>query len=154
MVINSETEWIERRLSLGTVAQWSANEIRLISELAFNLSEQGRNEEAIRLFEGLHTLAPATIYFQSALGSLYLRVGMLDKAIEYLTKVLNDTPDDLASRINRGEAFLRLGEMEKAKDDLEIVSNQTANNSDNVSKMSVTRAKALYYSIENKTFKI
>ena len=69
-MIQFEQEWLNGSVSLGAVTGWTADEIRLISELGYALAKQGLNQEAIVIFEGLMVLAPATTYFEAALGAL------------------------------------------------------------------------------------
>ena len=120
-MLQVEEEWLHGRITLGTAAKWTAEEIRLVSELGFALAEQGRNAEAIAVFEGLSALTPATTYFQSALGALFLRENQMEKAIFHLTQVIAADPHDLTAYLNRGEAYLRLKNFEKAREDLIIV---------------------------------
>ncbi len=119
-----EQQWINGKVTLGAAANWSADEIRLVSELGYALAEQGRNTEAIAIFEGLVALAPATVYFESALGSLWLREKSYQRAIQYLDKAVASDPNNIPTRVNRGEAFLQLGEFAKAKKDLVFVLRQ------------------------------
>lgn len=144
-----EKEWIEGNITLGAAAQWSADEIRLVSELGYALAEQGRNAEAIAIFEGLVALAPATVYFESALGALWLREKNYKRAIRYLDEAVESDPKNIPTRVNRGEAFLQTGELEKAKADLEFVLNQNieTNEKDLLHQCKV-RAKALLFAVE------
>lgn len=112
-------EWLDGRISLGTAAEWNKDEIRIISEIAFSLAQQGRYQEAVVIFEGLVAIAPATAYFQSALGALYLRLKNLDKAINYLDAALKIETGDVVSLVNRGEAHLLAGHIAEARIDLE-----------------------------------
>ncbi len=68
-------KWLDGQISLGSAANWDKDEIRIISEIAYSLAQQGRLREAVVLFEGLLTIAPATAYFQAALGALFLSSG-------------------------------------------------------------------------------
>lgn len=103
-----DDDWLKGRASLGAAASWTAEEIRLIADLGFALAEHGRDEEALSIFEGLAALAPATGYFQSALGALLLRVGQLNRAEVHLNAALAADPLDMASLVNRGELYMRL----------------------------------------------
>jgi len=103
-----DEEWVKGRASLGAAAAWTAEEIRLIADLGFALAEYGRDQEALVIFEGLAAVAPATVYFQSALGALLLRVGELDRAVVHLNAALAADPQDMAALVNRGELFMRL----------------------------------------------
>lgn len=116
---NSMQEWLDGRISLGTAANWSKDEIRIISEIAYSLAQQGCFDEAIVLFEGLLAVAPATAYFQAALGALHLRSKNLPRAIEYLDAALANETEDLVSLVNRGEAHLLRGDQPQARRDLE-----------------------------------
>lgn len=116
-----EHEWINGGVSLGAAAGWTADEIRLVSELGFALAEQGRNYEAITIFEGLIAVAPATAYFEAALGALWLRENNPARALPHLNSALAADQNDIAARVNRGEVFLRLENYEGARIDLDFV---------------------------------
>jgi tetratricopeptide (TPR) repeat protein len=117
MLNTKDEEWVRGRSSLGAAADWTSEEIRLIADLGFALAEYGRNEEALTIFEGLAALAPATAYFQSALGALKLRTGDLLAALVHLNAALSADPEDLASLVNRGELYMKLNEYELATKD-------------------------------------
>lgn len=139
-----EQEWINGGASLGAAAGWTADEIRLVSELGFSLAEQGRIHEAIKIFEGLIALAPATSYFESALGALWLRENNPARALPHLNSALASDPNDLSARVNRGEVFLRLENFEGAQIDLNFVLDQENEPENKILFMqSLTRARAL-----------
>jgi predicted Zn-dependent protease len=149
MMIQFEHEWINGGISLGAAAGWTADEIRLVCELGFALAEQGRNREAITIFEGLLALAPATAYFETALGALWLRENDLARAAAHLDAALAADPRDLPTRVNRGEVYLRLENYEAARADLEYVLAQKRQTSDsNLLHQCVTRARALLLTVE------
>lgn len=116
---NSMQKWLDGQISLGAAADWETDEIRIISEIAYTLAQQGRIREAIILFEGLLALAPATAYFQSALGALFLRLKDYPQAVKYLDASLGIEPGEITSLVNRGEAHLRNGNIQKGISDLE-----------------------------------
>ncbi|MFN0122109.1 MAG: tetratricopeptide repeat protein [Blastocatellia bacterium] len=109
-----DEEWRQGRVSLGAAARWTAEEVRLVAELGYALAGQGRYDEALILFEGLAALAPATPYFQSALGALKLRLGRHAEALTHLNNALAANPADLSALVNRGEAYLSLGNYQAA----------------------------------------
>jgi tetratricopeptide (TPR) repeat protein len=113
-----EHEWLWGRATLGVAAGWTVEEMRLVADLGYALAEQGRDWEALIIFEGLATLAPATAYFHSALGALWLRLDEPRRAVEHLNKALGADSHDFNALLNRGEAFLHLGEHAAAKRDL------------------------------------
>lgn len=144
-----EQEWIEGNVTLGAAAQWSSDEIRLVSELGYALAEQGRNAEAIAIFEGLVALAPKTVYFDSALGALWLREKNYKRAIIYLDKAIEADPNSIPTRVNRGEANLQIGELETAGKDLDFVLTQTIDSKDkDLLEQCQTRARALRYAVD------
>lgn len=144
-----EQEWINGTISLGAAAGWTADEIRLVSELGFALAEQGRNHEAITIFEGLIALAPATAYFEAALGALWLRENNPARALPHLNSALAADPNDIPARVNRGEVFIRLENYEGARNDLTYVLNQnTKLENQNIIEKCFTRARALLYTAE------
>ena len=139
-------EWVQGRASLGAAGGWTAEEMRLVADIGFALAEQGRNEEATTIFEGLAALAPATAYFQSALGALWLRRGDPARALTHLEAALNADPDDLNALANRGEARLRLGDFVAARDDLQKVAASPAPPAG--ADAAVTRARALLRTLD------
>jgi tetratricopeptide (TPR) repeat protein len=148
-MIQFEQEWINGGASLGAAAGWAADEIRLVSELGFALAEQGRNHEAITIFEGLIALAPATTYFEVALGALWLRENNPARALPHLNAALAADPNDIPTRVNRGEVFLRLENYEGAKKDLKFVLRKRDKIlTNNLLEQCFTRARALLYTVE------
>lgn len=144
-----EQEWINGAVSLGAAAGWTADEIRLVSELGFALAEQGRNHEAITIFEGLIALAPATAYFEASLGALWLRENNPARALPHLNAALASDPNDIPARVNRGEVFILLENYEGARIDLNFVLNRkTAIENQNIIEKCLTRARALLYTAE------
>ena len=138
-----DEEWLEGRASLGAAAKWTAEEMRLVADIGYALAEQGRHDEAITVFEGLAALAPATAYFQSALGALWLRKGEPARALQYFEAALGAGPSDVSTLTNRGEALLQLGEGAAARRDFEAVLTLGARPDEPVSEMCLTRARAL-----------
>lgn len=116
---NQMQKWLDGQMSLGAAANWDTSEIRIISEIAYTLAQQGRAREAVVLFEGLVALAPATAYFQAALGALFLRLKNFPRAVEHLDAALAVEPNDIVSLVNRGEAHLRAGNIAAGRTDLE-----------------------------------
>lgn len=146
---NQMQKWLDGQISLGAAANWETSEIRIISEIAYTLAQQGRAREAVVLFEGLVALAPATAYFQAALGALFLRLKNLPRAIEHLDAALAIEPNDTSSLVNRGEAKLRGGNAAEARADFERAVRVGAQNFSNQSEvndesaLSIARARAL-----------
>ncbi|HET6975997.1 MAG TPA: hypothetical protein VFI24_06725 [Pyrinomonadaceae bacterium] len=138
-----DEDWLNGRASLGAAASWTPEEIRLIADLGFALAEHGRDDEALSIFEGLAALAPATGYFQSALGALLLRVGQLDRAELHLNAALAADPQDMASLVNRGELYMRLQRRELAIRDFVTLLDLPQIQADSDSSPYAVRARAL-----------
>lgn len=148
-MIQFEQEWINGGVSLGAAAGWTPDEIRLVTELGFALAEQGRHREAIAIFEGLVALAPATVYFETALGALWLRENEPARALPHLNAALASDPADVPARVNRGEVFLLLQNFEGAKADLIFVLKQkTPADRKALFEQCRTRARALLMTVE------
>lgn len=148
-MIQFEQEWINGGVSLGAAAGWTPDEIRLVTELGFALAEQGRHREAIAIFEGLVALAPATVYFETALGALWLRENEPARALPHLNAALAADPKDIPARVNRGEVFLLLQNLEGAKADLIFVLKQKApSDRKALFEQCRTRARALLMTVE------
>lgn len=148
-MIQFEQEWLNGNVSLGAVTGWTADEIRLVSELGFSLAKQGLNQEAIVIFEGLMVLAPATTYFEAALGALWLREDNPARALPHLNAALAADAKDIISRINRGEVFLKLENYEDARTDLTFVLRQKKSaESTALNEQSFVRARALLLAVE------
>lgn len=116
---NTMQRWLDGQISLGAAARWDKDEIRIISEIAYALAQQGRNQEAILLFEGLIAVAPGTAYFQSALGALHLRTGNFTQAVERFNAALSIEPNDIIALVNRGESHIKTGNIPEGRKDLE-----------------------------------
>lgn len=149
----AEREWLKGMATLGAATKWTADEIRLVTELGYGLAEQGRVGEAIVLFEGLAALAPATVYFQAALGALWLRENEFDKALRCLNQVLQSDAKNIVALVNRGEALMRLNERAAASRDLSKavqIAKETKRARDETSLegKSAIRARALLLALE------
>lgn len=143
---NMMQEWLVGKVSLGAAANWNKDEIRIISEIGYSLAQQGGYEEAIVLFDGLLSIAPATAYFHAALGALHLRLKNLNKSIDHLNAALKIESTDVISLVNRGEAHLLNGNIAQAKQDLEkalqLPQRRPAENSDLNNEIDLTLKRA------------
>jgi len=142
-------EWLAGRVSLGAAADWTPEDLRIVADLAWGLAEQGRNEEALTIFEGLAVLAPTTPYFQSALGALKMRMGDIDGALTHLDAALASDPADAAALVNRGEIYARVGKRADALQSLEAAISLSA--SSDRSGPVTTRARALIRRLAEET---
>ena len=151
---NQMQKWLDGQMTLGAAADWNKDEMRIISEIAYALAQQGRHREAIVMFEGLLAIAPATAYFQAALGALHLRLKDFSKAVEYLDAALEIEPSDLVSLVNRGEAKMRLEKTDDARADfvravdLAGANKRQVDNNEEIT-LAVKRARALLAALKS-----
>lgn len=85
------------------------------------LLNQGRLEDAKRIFEGLAVLDGRNPYIHGILGSIYQKQGNYSIALARYTMALNIFPDDMNSLLNRGEIFLKLGKFSEAAADFKKI---------------------------------
>ena len=136
-------DWLEGRASLGAAGAWTAEEMRLVADIGYALAEQGRHDEAVTIFEGLSALAPATAYFHSALGALWLRKNDPARAVEHLEAALAADPADLTALVNRGEAAMQLGDRDGARKHLLAALNLDPGDPHTTAAPALVRARAL-----------
>jgi tetratricopeptide (TPR) repeat protein len=146
MLRQIDEKWLLGQISLGAATEWTREEMRLIAELGYALAELGHNVEAIRIFEGLAALSPATAYFQAALGALQLRTGELGQALTHLDAALSADSTNLAALVNRGEVYLNLGNRTDAVNNLRAALKILPRHEEEIK--AATRARALLACIE------
>jgi predicted Zn-dependent protease len=146
MLRQTDEKWLRGQISLAAATEWTREEMRLVAELAFALAELGHDHEAIRIFEGLAALSPATAYFQAALGALELRTGELGQALAHLDAALSADPTNLAALVNRGEVYLNLGNRADAINNLQAALKILPRHQEEIK--AATRARALLASVE------
>ena len=88
------------------------------AEIAYNLFEQGKYEQAQTIVEGLVISNPYDGYFHGLLGAIYGRKGMHEEAQEEYSIAIDLDPTNLSAFVNRAEIFLQHGDIEKALRDL------------------------------------
>ncbi len=88
------------------------------AEIAYNLFEQGKYDQAQTIVEGLVISNPYDGYFHGLLGAIYGRKGMHEEAQEEYTIAIDLDPTNISAFVNRAEIFLQHGEIEKALKDL------------------------------------
>jgi len=99
----------------------SMDQAYAIAEIGFNLLNQGRLEDAEKIFVGLCAMNPQDGYYQSVLGSIFARQDKLDdakRALELAAKLGYEDPHVL---VNKAEISLRQGKLSEALPDLERV---------------------------------
>lgn len=88
------------------------------AEVAYNLFEQGKYDQAQTIVEGLVISNPYDGYFHGLLGAIYGRKGMHEEAQEEYSIAIDLDPANLSAFVNRAEIYLQHGEIDKALLDL------------------------------------
>jgi tetratricopeptide (TPR) repeat protein len=88
------------------------------AEIAYNLFEQGKYDQAQTIVEGLVIANPYDGYFHGLLGAIYGRKGMFDESRDSYTLSIQLDATNISSYVNRAEIYLQRGDVEKALKDL------------------------------------
>jgi len=86
------------------------------ASLGYNFYQQGKFEEAKRMFEGLAVIEPDSFYGYAGLGALALAKEPpdLDSALTNLRKAVELNPNEASIHANLGEALLRQAKLQEA----------------------------------------
>lgn len=90
------------------------DQVDAMAVLGFQLYDQGRNDEARAIFEGLIALDSRSYFGYAGLGALALAEEKLDEADTNLRKAIELKPEDPTVHANLGEVLLRQGKFEEA----------------------------------------
>ncbi|MFH1807772.1 MAG: tetratricopeptide repeat protein [Pseudomonadota bacterium] len=90
-----------------------------IAERGFKLLNEGKLDQAERIFKGLITLDPFDSYFHTVLGSIHQRRDLKDEAIEEYSRALKVNPYNATALANRGEIFFQQGRVLEATQDIQ-----------------------------------
>ena len=100
---------------------WTDDEVYLVAERAYSLYQQGRFREAAIIFRGLTALDPGNIYCRTALAAVSLALGDAQRAVQELSAILAQYPNDADTRARRCEAYCQLRRWDEARKDLEFL---------------------------------
>ena len=107
---------------MTTLAQYigiSAEQIRDITNQAFDLVDVGDLNGAIEIFNGLVALDSKNAGIQAALGSVFHQQGKLSEALAAYDTAIKLDGDTVLARVNRGELRCKRGDL-GGLDDLKI----------------------------------
>jgi tetratricopeptide (TPR) repeat protein len=93
--------------------QWTA-----LIVTGHNFFQQGRLQEASKIFEGLAVIDTHNPYIHGILGSIYQNQKKYDLALIRYDHAIALYPDDIQALVNRGEIHLTLGNFQQAAEDL------------------------------------
>ena len=94
-----------------------ADESRLAYEKAVDLFAQGEAEEACQALLRLIAENPQFSDAYESLGMMYYKRGLLDKAIEWTTKLAKICPDNAMAHTNLSIFYMKSGMKEKAEEE-------------------------------------
>ena len=108
---------------------WTAEEVYLIAECAYEFYLEGKIEEAAIIFEGLLAVDPNNFYCRDALTAISLSLGQPEDAVAHASALLERVPTHCDALARRCEAYLQLNRMDAAKRDLEALDRVKAGSS-------------------------
>jgi tetratricopeptide (TPR) repeat protein len=91
-------------------------QVQGFASLGYNLYEQGKFDDAQKVFEGLTAVDPNSSYGFAGLGAIALAKDPpdLDTAIANLSKAAEVDPNNPTVHANLGEAYLRKAQLQEA----------------------------------------
>lgn len=99
----------------------SREELYMIANRGYELIEQGKLPQALRIFDGLTYLDPVDPYFYTVLGSIRQKMNHLESALSCYNQSLSLQGWNLAAYANRGEIFFNQGKLTEALIDFQRV---------------------------------
>lgn len=110
-----------------------------IAERGYKLLQEGRLDEADKIFRGLVTLDPFDSYFHTVLGSILQRRDQKDEAIEEYSRALKVNPLNVTALANRGEVYFVQGRILEATQDIQAA----LQNDPNCTELATKRCRVL-----------
>ncbi len=89
-----------------------------MAETGFQLLQQGKLDDAKKVFEGLLTLDPRDAYFHMVLGSIAQRRNQFEDSEKHYSRSLRINPYSPSALANRGEVRIELGRLVEGLEDL------------------------------------
>jgi Flp pilus assembly protein TadD len=100
--------------SLYSLMGMGEEDLQALAAMGFDLYEQGRDEEARVMFEGLEAIHPGSHWGPAGLGALALKEEELEDAETQLRRAAELKDNDPSIHANLGETLLRKGDFEGA----------------------------------------
>lgn len=116
---NTLTEVIAGKQALNVFLGVSTEQIQAFAALGFASYQQGRNDEAREIFEGLIALDSTSYYGWAGLGAIELTEDNLGAAELSLLSAVQRNAADSTVLANLGEVYLRKGDAAKATEYLQ-----------------------------------
>jgi Flp pilus assembly protein TadD len=115
------TQRLKAGEQIASILGLSDTQVQTIAVLAYNQYEQGRYDNAEKLFAGITALDKKNPIGYAGLGAVAMAKKPPDLATAYtnLSKAVELNPNDATVQANLGEVLLRQGKLEEAKPHLE-----------------------------------
>jgi len=112
--INGELTWAEIR----KISKRMQKELARVAYLNFKMQKY---EKAETLFKGLAVIDHTNWYYRAALGAIFQKRNMFEKAVDEYTTALDLRENEITSLVNRSECYMMLKEFDASLKDLEAV---------------------------------
>ena len=110
-------DWVNGKISMAEADSLSEADLYVMSDIGYKLYQQGKVDDARKVFEGLAEMSPTVGYYHSVLGAIYEAMERNEDAIVELSRAVSLNGNDIHAHVNRGEVFLRLGKIMEAAED-------------------------------------
>src|SRR3989339_645062 len=114
-------KFINGDLTWGEIRKISKRMQKELARIAFLNFKMQRFEKAETLFKGLAVIDHTNWYYRSALGAVYQKKKLFEKAIDEYSTALELRESEVTSLVNRGECFLQLRDFDSALGDFNSV---------------------------------
>jgi tetratricopeptide (TPR) repeat protein len=118
MQSNEEKLYLSEK-TLAQALELKPEEIAYLIRASYVYYEQGHLKQAQEMFEAMSLLDDSNSYVHGILGSIYQKQQRFEEAISCYSRALNLFPQDIYSRINRGEVYWNQGKLLEAAHDFE-----------------------------------
>lgn len=105
--------------TLAEVIGMDNEQLAAILNLGDQFFQQGRPEEAEKVFRGLAALDDTNPYFSAMLGAISQQGKKYEDAVSWYTRALSVFPQDVHALVNRGEVYLNLQKLSEAATDFQ-----------------------------------
>lgn len=119
--VEAVEKFVSGELSWAEIKHIPKSLLKELARVAYLKFKTGDYRKAEILFKGLAVLDHLNWYFRAALGAVFQKQGLFEQAVEEYTIALELHPDELSSRVNRGQCYLKLGEFDAALADFDRV---------------------------------
>jgi tetratricopeptide (TPR) repeat protein len=128
--IEKVVAFLQGKLTYAELVGMTAEEAYAIADVAFDLFEQGKYDDAKSIVEALVIANPYDATFHNLLASIYGKKEMWEEAYEEYSITIELDKENIGAHVNRAEILLQHGEMELALEDLTAAAKLDPNSED------------------------